>query len=817
MASLSTLNLKLSPLAHRRIRRSSSSSAAAKLQLPECFIISASMNSTNSKNLSLNYQLNHKKISKVTGINRVATVDAPQVQDQENSTANQGHDAVNNIEDPIDYIRTLLKTTGDGRISVSPYDTAWVALIKDVEGRDAPQFPASLEWIIENQLGDGSWGDERFFCVYDRLVNTIACVVALRSWNIHADKVTKGVRYMKENVEKLKDGNAEHMTCGFEVVFPALLQRAKSLGIQDLPYDHPLIQEIYHSREQKLKRIPMEIMHKVPTSLLFSLEGLENLEWDKLLKLQSADGSFLTSPSSTAFAFMQTKDHKCFQFIKKTVQTFNGGAPHTYPVDVFGRLWAIDRLQRLGISRFFDSEIADCLAHIHKFWTDKGVFSGRESEFCDIDDTSMGFRLLRMHGYDVDPNVLRNFKQDDKFSCYGGQMIESASPIYNLYRASQLRFPGEEILEEANKFSYQFLQQKLANNQLLDKWVISKHLPQEIKLGLEMPWYATLPRVEASYYVQYYAGSADVWIGKTLYRMPEISNDIYHELARTDFKRCQAQHQFEWIYMQEYALINFEFFAYLIFIEEFGISRKDLLLAYFLATASIFEPERTKERIAWAKSQIISKMITSFFNNENTTFEEKQAFLTGYANINGINNTNGGAKREDRVSSMVLATLAQFLEGFDRHTTHQLKNTWSTWLTKLEQGEGDGGADTELITNTLNICAGHIALREEILSHDEYTTLSHLTSKICRQLSQIQNEKEVEIDGQMRAKCSIKKKEVEHDMQALAKLVLEKSVGINRNIKKTFLAVAKTYYYRAYNAAETIDTHMFKVLFEPVA
>lgn len=69
----------------------------------------------------------------------------------------------------------------------------------------------------------------------------------------------------------------------------------------------------------------MEMMHKVPTSLLFSLEGLENLEWDKLLKLQSADGSFLTSPSSTAFAFMQTRDEKCFQFIKNTVQTFNGG------------------------------------------------------------------------------------------------------------------------------------------------------------------------------------------------------------------------------------------------------------------------------------------------------------------------------------------------------------------------------------------------------------------------------------------------------------------------------------------------------------
>ena len=50
------------------------------------------------------------------------------------------------------YIKTLLKTMGNGRISVSPYDIARVAMIKDVGGCDAPEFPSSLEWIVENQL-----------------------------------------------------------------------------------------------------------------------------------------------------------------------------------------------------------------------------------------------------------------------------------------------------------------------------------------------------------------------------------------------------------------------------------------------------------------------------------------------------------------------------------------------------------------------------------------------------------------------------------------------------------------------------------------
>lgn len=69
------------------------------------------------------------------------------------------------IESSIGYIKNLLGSMNDGRITVSPYDTAWVALIKDLKGHDAPQFPSSIEWISNNQLSDGSWGDEIFLGV----------------------------------------------------------------------------------------------------------------------------------------------------------------------------------------------------------------------------------------------------------------------------------------------------------------------------------------------------------------------------------------------------------------------------------------------------------------------------------------------------------------------------------------------------------------------------------------------------------------------------------------------------------------------------
>lgn len=95
-------------------------------------------------------------------------------------------------EDHIYYIKNLLTSIGDGRISVSPYDTAWIAIIKNIDGHDTPQFPSSLDWIVRNQLPDGSWGDANFFCASDRLMNTLACVIALRLWNVHGHKTIKG-------------------------------------------------------------------------------------------------------------------------------------------------------------------------------------------------------------------------------------------------------------------------------------------------------------------------------------------------------------------------------------------------------------------------------------------------------------------------------------------------------------------------------------------------------------------------------------------------------------------------------------------------
>ncbi|KAF5462631.1 hypothetical protein F2P56_018620 [Juglans regia] len=193
--------------------------------------------------------------------------------------------------------------------------------------------------------------------------------------------------------------------------------------------------------------------------------------------------------------------------------------PGVYPVDLFEHIWAVDRLQRLGIiSRYFQPEIKECINYVSRYWTHKGICWARNSKVYDIDDSAMGFRLLRLHGHEVSADVFQHFKKGGEFCCFGRQSTQAVTGMLNLYRASQVLFPGEKILEDAKQFSSNFLRERQAANQLFDKWIIMKDLSGEVGYALQFPWYASLPRVETRFYLEQYGGQDDVWIGKTLYR-----------------------------------------------------------------------------------------------------------------------------------------------------------------------------------------------------------------------------------------------------------------------------------------------------------
>ncbi|XP_075489850.1 LOW QUALITY PROTEIN: ent-copalyl diphosphate synthase 1-like [Primulina tabacum] len=724
------------------------------------------------------------------------------------------------IRDLVETIRTMLASMDDGEISISAYDTAWVAMVTDVGGGGRPQFPSSLEWIANNQLSDGSWGDATAFSAHDRIINTLACVVALRSWNMHPDKSDKGICYIQENIAKLGDEDEEHMPIGFEVALPSLVEIAKKLGI-DIPDDSPGMQEIYASRDLKLTRIPRDILHKVATTLLHSLEGMDGLDWDKLLKLQCADGSFLFSPSSTAFALHQTKDLKCLKYLNNQVQKFNGGVPNVYPVDLFEHLWAVDRLRRLGIFRYFQPEIEECVDYVHRHWTDKGICWARNSVVQDIDDTAMGFRLLRLYGYEVSSDVFEHFEEGGEFSASQGQSTQAVTGMYNLYRASQVTFPQENVLARARTFSSNFLQDKRANNELLDKWIITKDLPGEVGYALDVPWYASLPRVETRFYLEQYGGEDDVWIGKTLYRMSKVNNNTYLELGRLDYNNCQALHQQEWKSIQKWYRDCS--------LGEFGLSERSLLLSYFIAAASVFEPENSEVRLAWAKTAILMETIVSHFNGQQLSEDRKCAFIDEFEYACDIKYVNGGRyKTRNSLVGTLLRTLNQLsldtLLASGRDIHQQLHHAWQKWLRTWDEGGYTAIGDAELLVRTLNLnggCGGRGGngwISEELLmSHPKYKNLLEITSRVCHRLRIFQSRKAQDANGCVTDMGGITTDEIESDMQELVKLVLTKtSKDLDSDTKQNFLCIARSFYYAAYCNSGTINFHIAKVLFEGV-
>ncbi|KAK3194366.1 hypothetical protein Dsin_025676 [Dipteronia sinensis] len=725
------------------------------------------------------------------------------------------------IKERVETIKGMLDSMEDGEISISAYDTAWVALVEDINGSGAPQFPSSLQWIANNQLSDGSWGDEIIFSVHDRLINTLACVVALKSWNIHQDKYEKGLSFFKENISKLGSENDEHMPIGFEVAFPSLIETARSLGIE-VPKNTPVLQEIYKKRDLKLTRIPKEIMHNVPTTLLHSLEGMADLDWEKLLNLKCQNGSLLFSPSSTAFALMQTKDQNCLKYLTNTVQRFDGGVPNVYPVDMFEHMWAVDRLQRLGISRYFHTEIQECMDYIYRYWTDEGISWARNTRVHDIDDTAMGFRLLRLHGYQVSADVFKNFEKGSEFFCFSGQSNQAVTGMFNLYRASQVLFPGETILESAKHFSSKFLRRKQAADQLLDKWVITKDLPGEVGFALDVPWYASLPRLETRLYIEQYGGQDDVWIGKTFYRMPCVNNNDYLELAKLDYNNCQAVHQAEWnTIMQKWYEENK--------LDNFGTSRNALLRAYFVASASIYEPERWQERIAWTKTAVLMETIVLYFDNGNECSKQRRAaFVEGFRNrINERLHVNERTldkqyKSDQELSEILIGTLnhlscaAPVTKRRDI-ISHHLHHAWDNWLMKWQTEEDRHEGEAELLAQTINLNASYCISDEFLIDADEYSRLLDLTNRICHQLGLYQKQMVHDNENCNANAVRIKTLQlIDSDMQELVQLVLQNPSSDGIDSKQTFLTVAKSFYYMAYYDPRTINFHISKVLFDRV-
>ena len=75
-----------------------------------------------------------------------------------------------------DLIDKLIDEIGPGHMGSTAYDTAWAARLGEI---DWDLSSRALAWLAENQLDNGAWGASVPMYYHDRVLCTLAAMIAL--------------------------------------------------------------------------------------------------------------------------------------------------------------------------------------------------------------------------------------------------------------------------------------------------------------------------------------------------------------------------------------------------------------------------------------------------------------------------------------------------------------------------------------------------------------------------------------------------------------------------------------------------------------
>ncbi|KAG8385580.1 hypothetical protein BUALT_Bualt03G0060000 [Buddleja alternifolia] len=208
-----------------------------------------------------------------------------------------------------------------------------------------------------------------------------------------------------------------------------------------------------------------------------------------------------------------------------------------------------------------------------------------------------------MQGHFVTPEVLAYMEENYE------QFI---SAMYSVYRATDLRFPGENELEEARTFAIKLLEKSKTINRD-HNILISKGLQNMIKYELSVPWIARMDHIDHRMWIEENK-AGPLWIGKaSFYRLSCLDNKNLMQLAVENFEFRQS------IYGQE--LEELKRWSKKWRLSEMGFGREKTTVTYFAAAASTCLPYNSKTRLEIAKAAIIVTVADDFYDMEGSLTE----------------------------------------------------------------------------------------------------------------------------------------------------------------------------------------------------
>ena len=372
----------------------------------------------------------------------------------------------------------LLKKQGPGHISPTAYDTAWVARLVDI---DRELSNHALQWLTEHQLSDGSWGAEVPFYYHDRVISTLAAMIALTHRGRRSrdrQQIDDGLFALERITSDATRGlmaDPNGATAGFEMIVPTLIAEAEKLGIIT-QQGNRILGRLAKQREAKLAVLKNRKIDRTMTAA-FSAEmaGTDAQSMLDLDNLQEADGSISHSPSATAYYLAQVRpnDSAALSYLQNIIGK-DGGAPMAMPFEICERAWVLWNISFLD---HLDEEVvALCKPHLDDLaasWKPlQGVGFTRSHSVTDGDDTSLTFDVLSRFGYKVDFETLLQFEERDHFRCYPLEITYSVST--NVHFLGALRQMGLKASHPLVQKTIQYLfKTRTFDAFWFDKWQTS--------------------------------------------------------------------------------------------------------------------------------------------------------------------------------------------------------------------------------------------------------------------------------------------------------------------------------------------------------
>lgn len=318
-------------------------------------------------------------------------------------------------------IHHTIKAIGQSAIYSNPYDTSWMV-------RLALQYPGlgfenALEWLRSHQHADGSWGSDVLHH-HDRSIGTLAAITALKLVGHFEDKerIERGVNFLWFVSGRLHhDAND---TIGFPVLSVPLINEAIGLGL-DVPRD------LYHDAatiEKKLNMLSHDTHRWRYTTMAFSLEAIR-ASFPEDADFLEANGSVGLSPAATA-ALLLYSPHPARgaldYLVEVATQQGDGGVPNITPIDVFEALWTINYVRQTGAITPDDPEVRRLLDILWAQWSTEpnqmGLSLSKYFSVPDLDDTAVGFSVLKWGGYPVKLDAFDSYEEHQHFHCYPGEI-----------------------------------------------------------------------------------------------------------------------------------------------------------------------------------------------------------------------------------------------------------------------------------------------------------------------------------------------------------------------------------------------------------